>query len=70
MKTCKQCGNPLTKYAHESKARFEQKQFDSGACSRLWLKTNRQGWWGSDRQNTAAEEADGRREYSEMRGEI
>ena len=45
MRTCLVCKNPLIKRAHESEARFQKKKFCSAACSRVYMKKNKIGWW-------------------------
>lgn len=44
-KVCKECGKPLIKREHESKARFLAKKFDSSVCSRAYFKRMKIGWW-------------------------
>lgn len=47
-KTCLVCGKPLIKRAHESEARFQKKRFCSAACSRVYMKENKLGWWSQE----------------------
>lgn len=44
-KACLTCNKPLEKRAHESEPRFQKKRFCSAACSRIYLKANKLGWW-------------------------
>lgn len=51
MRVCLQCGAPLTKRAHESKKRFAKKRFCSSACSRVYMKDHKLGWWSPENKD-------------------
>lgn len=50
MKKCKQCGGDIIKKSHESKARYEGKQFCSQKCSRIYMRDHKMGWFNPEIQ--------------------
>lgn len=47
---CPECSGELTQRPHESMKRFMAKKFDTAACSRIYMKREKLGWWATEVQ--------------------